>query len=412
MTSEIAVMNQRAIAMAADSAVTMIDGGKIIVRNDQRKLFNLIDGVPVGIMFFGVADLMGHPWDVLMEHHRTNARPGLLPHVRDYAGNFLHGLDHLDTFFPPSRQKDEYKRLLASVFRFIYRFAHYLHETGAEGPDEVILGQAIELVWQRYQFLPDGRTRRDLDCFPAGFAETVVKDYGAAAKELTGYAFSAFPLSQKAREQLRDIAVFAVVKDLFLEDVTGLVVAGYGADEPYPVVTTYNASAVIGGIVKRTKVDETRIDGDTHAAITLYADSEVTYAFLRGIEVDLEARMYGTFEAMGRVLVDKAVDSFGNIDPAMREAARRQLQSDEVPGAVREVYQAINEFQQEAYINPVLSVVEISTRQDLAETAEELVALNIFKKRIMAMDQTVGGAIDVAVISRDSGFTWIKRQGV
>ena len=30
MTSEIAVMNQRAVALAADSAVTLIDGGYIV----------------------------------------------------------------------------------------------------------------------------------------------------------------------------------------------------------------------------------------------------------------------------------------------------------------------------------------------------------------------------------------------
>ncbi len=58
MTSEIAVMNQRAVALAADSAVTLIDGGTVVVRNDQRKLYNLMEGRPVGVMFFGVADIM------------------------------------------------------------------------------------------------------------------------------------------------------------------------------------------------------------------------------------------------------------------------------------------------------------------------------------------------------------------
>jgi hypothetical protein len=39
------------------------------------------------------------------------------------------------------------------------------------------------------------------------------------------------------------------------------------------------------------------------------------------------------------------------------------------------------------------------------------VALNVFKKRIMAQHQTVGGAIDVAVISREGGFQWWTKQG-
>ena len=47
----------------------------------------------------------------------------------------------------------------------------------------------------------------------------------------------------------------------------------------------------------------------------------------------------------------------------------------------------------------------------MAETARELVSLNVFKKRIMAQKQTVGGAIDVAVISREGGFQWYNKQG-
>lgn len=411
MTSEIAVMNQRAIALAADSAVTTIDGGKVIVRNDQRKLFNLADGVPVGIMFFGLADLMGHPWDVLAEHYRVGGGKGTSPHVRDYGERFFQFLDTLDSFFPRSRQKDEYKRLTASVFRYIFRFAQYLHETGMPGPDQVVLARAVELVWNRYRTYPDGRPRRDLSCFPPGFAVTLEKDYGNAAEDLIDYAFGAFSPDRETRQRLREIAVLCVVKDLFLEDVTGLVFAGYGNDEPYPVIVTYNASAVIGGIVKRARVEETRVDGDMHAAISLYADSEVTYAFLRGIEVELEAHMYGTFGAMGGALVDKVVESFGNVDPVERESIRRRFQSEQVPDAVRQCYDTVNAFQQEAYIDPVLATVEVSTRNDLAETAHGLVALNIFKKRIMAQDQTVGGAIDVAVINRDNGFTWWKRQG-
>ncbi len=45
MTSEIAVMNQRAVALAADSAVTLVDGVTVAVRNDQRKLFQLVEGL-------------------------------------------------------------------------------------------------------------------------------------------------------------------------------------------------------------------------------------------------------------------------------------------------------------------------------------------------------------------------------
>jgi hypothetical protein len=411
MTSEIVVMNQRAIALAADSAVTLFDGGKIIVRNDQKKLFNLTDGVPAGVMFFGVADLMGHPWDVLIEHYRSAAAPKPLPHLCDYAESLIAHLQSLEVFFPPSRYVDEYKRLLASVYRFIFRYAYYLQETGIEGPDEAILERAIENVWKRYQIYPDGQPRQDLDCFPPGFAAVVERDYAEAIAQLTHHTFSAFSIALEARRRLHDIAIWCVVRDLFLEDISGLVFGGFGTDEPYPTVATYSVSAMVGGYIKRARADRTAIDGDMHAAISLYADSEATYAFLRGIGFDLETRVYGAFEAVSGALVDKVVAGFGDIDPAQRESIRRAAQAELVPQAVQTCYEAINAYQQKTYIDPVLAVVEIATRNDLAETARDLVALNILKKRVTAQDPTVGGAVDVAVISRDAGFIWWKRQG-
>src|ERR1700679_1002345 len=120
MTSEIAVMNQRAVALAADSAVTLIDGGTVVVRNDQRKLYNLAEGHPVGVMFFGVADIMGHPWEHLIEHYQKKVKPKEFARLSDYAQSFTGMLDNLKEFFPPDRQKDDFKRLLASVYRYVF----------------------------------------------------------------------------------------------------------------------------------------------------------------------------------------------------------------------------------------------------------------------------------------------------
>ena len=48
MTCEVAVMNARGIALAADSAVTLGDGQKITLSGEKR--FDLEPTVPVGVM--------------------------------------------------------------------------------------------------------------------------------------------------------------------------------------------------------------------------------------------------------------------------------------------------------------------------------------------------------------------------
>jgi hypothetical protein len=414
MTSEIAVMNQRAVALAADSAVTLIDGGTVAVRNDQRKLFQLLEGRPIGLMFFGVADLMGHPWDHLIEHYQAKVKPGPLPQVRDYAAGFTSMLDNLEEFFPRARQKDEYKRLLASVFRYIFHLAQFLRESAedeaAQQSDVAILERAIERIWREYQFKEDGSPRPDLACFPAGFGAKVARDYAKEIDEIVAYGFQPFGLGKQSIQRLKEIGVFAVVKDLFLEDVTGLVFAGFGAEERYPSVVTWFVSAIVGGIAKRAEAGVDRIDGETRSKIRVYADSEVTNAFIRGIDFNLERRLYGGFRMMMHGLVDQVIEAFPKTDVATREGVRERFQRDFVPKYLDAFHRMIGEYQQQAFINPILRVLEIAGRKELGETARELVGLNIFKKRIMAQKETVGGAIDVAVISRDGGFQWLPRD--
>jgi hypothetical protein len=411
MTSEIAVMNQRAVALAADSAVTLIDGGTVVVRNDQRKLFNLLEGRPVGVMFFGVADIMGHPWDRLIEHYQKKVKPKEFAHLGDYAANFTGMLDNLNEFFPLDRQKDDYKRLLASVYRYIFHLAQYLRETGdAAISDAAILEESIARIWHDYQFRDDGGPRAELACFPQGFGAKVARDYADIIGELISYGFSPFALSKEAIRKLKDIGVFCVVKDLFLEDVTGLVFAGFGGEDRYPVVVTCLLSAIVGGIAKRAQASVDVIDTETRSKIRMFADSEVTHAFIRGIDYSLERRVYGAMQMMLHSIVDQVVGAFPQTDAAQREDIRRRFQGELVPQYLDAFRGMIGDYQQQAYINPVLRVLEIAARNELAETAKELVSLNVFKKRIMAQKQTVGGAIDVAVISREGGFQWFTKQ--
>jgi hypothetical protein len=61
VTAEIAVMNKEAIALAADSAVTMQFGGETKVFPSANKIFALSKHEPVCAMIYGSAGLMGVP---------------------------------------------------------------------------------------------------------------------------------------------------------------------------------------------------------------------------------------------------------------------------------------------------------------------------------------------------------------
>ena len=58
----------------------------------------------------------------------------------------------------------------------------------------------------------------------------------------------------------------------------------------------------------------------------------------------------------------------------------------------------------------VEEMVEFMPKQDLAEFAEALVNLSSLQRRVNSGVETVGGPIDVAVISKAEGLVWVKRK--
>jgi hypothetical protein len=70
----------------------------------------------------------------------------------------------------------------------------------------------------------------------------------------------------------------------------------------------------------------------------------------------------------------------------------------------------MHEYQRIKHINPVVNVVTMLPKDELALMAESLVNLTSFKRKLTVGAETVAGPIDVAVISKGDGFIWIKRK--
>jgi hypothetical protein len=70
----------------------------------------------------------------------------------------------------------------------------------------------------------------------------------------------------------------------------------------------------------------------------------------------------------------------------------------------------VDAFSWKNHIAPIIDIVGMLPKDELAEMAESLVNLTSFKRRVTPQAETVGGPIDVAVISRGDGFIWIKRK--
>lgn len=79
-------------------------------------------------------------------------------------------------------------------------------------------------------------------------------------------------------------------------------------------------------------------------------------------------------------------------------------------GAYDNITQRLKQIKHEKYIQPVLQATGFLNKGELATMAETFVNLVSFRKQVTLEAETVGGPIDVAVITKGDGFIWIKRK--
>lgn len=67
-------------------------------------------------------------------------------------------------------------------------------------------------------------------------------------------------------------------------------------------------------------------------------------------------------------------------------------------------------YGREENLRPIHQAVANMSKGELASAAAALVNLNSFQKRMSMGPETVGGPVDVAVITKGDGFIWTDRK--
>ena len=423
MTSEVVLMNRQAVAMAADSAVTISGDRYLKTYNSVDKLFPLVDGQPIAVMIYNNAEIMSTPWETVISLYREQARGRSLDTVAAYADDFMEFLSGNPDLFPAEHQDTEFFKIVAVVYtvlaeEFDYQVQKFqqAHAGGVRDHVGSIFEFVVGEMHADYQRCPDDSPRGDLPCFPKGMAEQVRRRYGGEIDQLihslTGSLKNEYPglsVSEETVGRLREIAVFAVVKDAFCEHYTGVVFAGFGAKEKFPSMRSYLASSVVLGILKRKRDRQADIGADSGPVFQPFAQDRMIRTFLTGMDQHLRMFVYSETLKLSRGLVADIVGRTPNLNDAQRNAIFRDYSNNNLAAAVNEFFRSVDNYQYAVHTRPILRAINSLPKKELGETAASLIKLNSFQQKVMHSVETVGGPIDVAVITRNGGLEW-KRE--
>jgi hypothetical protein len=227
--------------------------------------------------------------------------------------------------------------------------------------------------------------------------------------------FQEIPILARHRKEMIELAIYSLRKVPYggIDPRSGLVIAGFGQTEYFPRLISYDIYGVVDGHLRAVPGQAITITVENSAVIAPFAQRYMVDAFVTGINPSIQEGLEGFWRGLQQRLPKGVLDILESHAKELDAAAKARLEGplrSLVLTVLRELDEHLRELKN-AQVDPIVNSVEFLPKDELAAMAESLVHLTSLKRRVSLDDpQTVGGPIDVAVISRGDGFVWIKRK--
>lgn len=396
MTAEIGVMNKHGIALAADSAVTIGNGRGYY--NTANKLFALSKTEPVAIMVYSNADLMGYPIEILIKEFRKNLDDYKYPKLHEYWDKFLEFIKNL------FKEKDSTQYFVQMLNGFLESVDEFIQEEVNKTLNDndwskYSKTERQEVIYDRVKYVLDYLyniyDKYDDDIVFSEKYDTIKEQLESIIKEQIKSIIGI--LGDDYESLLVEICLMLLTKKHEDGSRAGIVITGYGENELYPSLICGEFLGIFFGELKYNITNTISISDDMEAAILPFAQDDVVNTFLNGFDGNM---------------LEEILESINNT----RIKIQKRTGCDCIEGCIEElrneVIETVKDKSSDLHWGPILQTVSVAPKEELAQMAETLVSLTSFRRKL-TMDsytQTVGGPVDVALITKGDGLIWMKRK--
>ena len=411
MTSEVVVMNRIGVALAADSAVTVEMGGSSKVRDSALKLFMLSKYRPVGVMIYHNASLLGLPLEAIIKAFRRELGRTQFDTLGAYGEALIGFLDGNASLFSEAVQDRYFLQALDTEYRRIGEqvrgaladrglFGKAEGELGADGTD------AVEgVIAQRLEFW---RGQEDAAYFRDVSAEKVVGRISGGVHGVVGRVFLGWPVGERPSRTCWKSQGTWLPRTTFRRTCfPALSIAGFGEADHFPAVQHLEFGGIYGGRLKVRPASLVAVTDEKPSGVMAFAYTNMVDAFLTGISRNVVVHLADAAAFIQKMPL-LALDAIAGLAPEEKEQAAETVRGASQAKArefARNVLKASNNRKAK-----IERVVETLTIGELAQVASTLVGLSSFEQQMSLERETVGGPVDVAVISKGDGFIWIDRK--
>lgn len=392
MTAEVAILNQYGVALAADSAVTI---GNTKVWQSSNKLFSVHPSLEIGVMIYGSASYLGIPFETIIKDWRHSLVSPEFSTLRACA-------DNLVSYIGKVKGTEKWRDFTAANHLFL-NIRHMADFANPKVDGRRMLNDTVPLMCK--SGTENAASLEIFDNFPS--LKEFSDEFSDIISELADQQFD-HKLYKKQRATLVRFCWEMARRKGSSKEMTGIVVAGFGKDESLPKVSQFICDASYLDYARIWLEDETSIDVDQQSAIISYAQSDVAELILEGINSKnvqfVRGMISGVLEQRTTEIVDGLV---ADKDEAIVENSIQEKINQKIISNLFDLYE---QDRHKNIVNPVLDAVSSLPKEEICVMAEALVDITSLVRKVGSPLQTVGGPVDVAIISKGDGFIWMRRK--
>ena len=404
MTAEVLILNKNAIAIAADSAVTIKRQGTEKISNTANKLFRLSKKAPIGILVYQNSSINSIPWELLIKDFRSKSISVIKSDIYDYMGDFINHISN--TLINDSLGENTYiNRIVVEVYSAVSQKIQEGITERARFTSELLSKDDLLDISRK--------VLAELDVFVSGLTdyEGISEQWMSETRTKFEHQISSvlFSLSStidaSLLPQIHDICAKALFKSIDSDDYSGIVIFGYGSEDFYPGYSSIKAYGILNKQLLYSIDKKAKITNNIGSIIVPLAQRDVVDTFITGVNPDLELTLYDSVSIAKNEIYEVLISGPEITDhSAAKLAIRSSLDSIE-----RVMLDKIRE-RKSIISSDIINAVTTLQVIDLAQMAKSLVELTSFRRKVSSSIESVGGPVDVAVISKGDGFIWIERK--
>lgn len=412
MTAEVAIMNQHALVLAADSAttVTMWVRGKKQTRyfKAANKLFQLSEIHPVGLMIYGSASLQDVPWELIVKEFRKTRGNESAAKLAEYGLRFFDFVKSHSGLFPEqAKRKEFFSKVDQAAFAELREISKADEVKSTDRSDKVNLREVLRQHLQaRLDELKVATpqapiTQADVESAVAAHIEESKTAVADNVEILFDDSFEQALAPLVAEVGLRALMCSYTT---YLSE-TGVVIGGYGEDEFFPSFEVISCFGFLDKhfIDNRDASTSATIDSNVPAAIEPFATTSMINTFRMGMGPDVFG---GVVRATEKALRELAETLRKSLSPDQPVKDLDKL----IATAQKACTDHWAESNMQKHFWPFMRVIASLPITDMAALAKSLIELESLKERVTDSSESVSGPIDVAAITKHDGFVWIERK--